>query len=210
MSRGSQPDGSAYGAVTNRFMAYAFYKNRIVQSVGTNCGQRHLHRYVTLDIDILRRFSHRMDRLTVHCWICSFGLDIGTHKGWNARLQAAESSSIVETDTEGGPGEIRQFTGVPSPHGMKKRGKGKHHHVGQYDRSKPLPKGHVEVDINKIDYAVIPAGTLQEVYSALCFEGRLDDALHVIKQSIRAGRDDCLKKCVASFIFLSVCIDSCV
>jgi pentatricopeptide repeat protein len=51
----------------------------------------------------------------------------------------------------------------------------------------------VVVDLNEVDFLSTPPKALQDMYSSLCAEGRLDDALFVIKQSIRAGRDDALR-----------------
>jgi len=95
--------------------------------------------------------------------------------------------------------DVRQYSGMTKPpqqqirHNLVKskpppaRVKGK---SKRYD--KPRAKG-VEIDLYKVDYAHAPPKVLQELYSALCSEQRLDDALHVIKQSIRAGRDDALR-----------------
>ena len=49
------------------------------------------------------------------------------------------------------------------------------------------------VDLEVLDFVDADAKLLEEVYSALCAESRLDDALFVLKQSIRAGREDALR-----------------
>ena len=51
----------------------------------------------------------------------------------------------------------------------------------------------VSVDLDTLEFVDADAKLLNEVYSALCAESRLDDALFVLKQSIRAGREDVLQ-----------------
>jgi pentatricopeptide repeat protein len=95
---------------------------------------------------------------------------------------------------------VRQYSGMPKPRQQNQfhqdlaksksspsRMKGK---SKRYER--PRSKS-VEIDLYTVDYAHESPKVLQELYSALCSEGRLDDALHIIKQSIRAGRDDALR-----------------
>jgi pentatricopeptide repeat protein len=49
------------------------------------------------------------------------------------------------------------------------------------------------VDLDSLDFVDADAKLLEGVYSSLCAEARLDDALFVLKQSIRAGREDALR-----------------
>jgi hypothetical protein len=44
-----------------------------------------------------------------------------------------------------------------------------------------------------VDYRETPAVTIDRLYARLCDAGKLDDALLVVKECIRAGRDDVLK-----------------
>lgn len=46
-----------------------------------------------------------------------------------------------------------------------------------------------------VDYRHAPAATIDKLYSRLCDNGKLDDALLVVKECIRAGRGDVLKMC---------------
>ena len=48
--------------------------------------------------------------------------------------------------------------------------------------------------LQSVSYTDTPANTIERLYSRLCDSGRLDDALTVLKDSIRAGRVDVLKQ----------------
>ncbi|KAI8105889.1 hypothetical protein M9434_000468 [Picochlorum sp. BPE23] len=90
--------------------------------------------------------------------------------------------------------DIRTFTTI-----KRNDNQGKFSNAGKktkQHRHKPRRRQNAEpmsVDLNRIDFLNASAKMLQDVYSALCYEERLDDALFVIKQSIRAGRDDALQ-----------------
>lgn len=54
------------------------------------------------------------------------------------------------------------------------------------------PRGEV-IDLDSLDFVETDAKVLEGIYSSLCAESRLDDALFVLKQSIRAEREDALR-----------------
>ena len=60
------------------------------------------------------------------------------------------------------------------------------------DKQKNAKRPHT-VDLDSLDFVHADAKLLEGVYSSLCAEARLDDALFVLKQSIRAGREDALR-----------------
>ena len=59
---------------------------------------------------------------------------------------------------------------------------------------KPREKMNIVVDLQELDFLTASPKMLEDIYSSLCADEKLDDALFVIKQSIRAGRDDALRR----------------
>lgn len=55
-----------------------------------------------------------------------------------------------------------------------------------------------EFDPTITDFSLASASDIERKYSQLCGESRLDDALNLIKECIRAGRLDVFGKCVTS------------
>lgn len=131
--------------------------------------------------------NHDMNSMNGNDEIRQFGFSV---KGGNAN-----GNGIVHADGR------KSFYGGPKKKTDRKRN----------GRSS---KKQVEVDLNTIDYLTVEAKALENLYSSLCYEERLDDALFVIKQSIRAGRDDALKMYVLAplivFLFPTFVVHMCI
>lgn len=65
---------------------------------------------------------------------------------------------------------------------------------GKTRSRKPRNKKDLVVDLQELDFLSTSPKMLEDIYSSLCADEKLDDALFVIKQSIRAGRDDALRR----------------
>ncbi len=81
-------------------------------------------------------------------------------------------------------------TSTPQQRGAQNRGQ---NGGGRASGRKKMATRPQTVDLDTLDFVDADAKLLEGVYSSLCAEARLDDALFVLKQSIRAGREDALR-----------------
>jgi len=88
-----------------------------------------------------------------------------------------------------GNGASTSKNGSKPPHGHgHSNGNGNGNGAG-YPPPPVLP-----LDTAAVNFSEPPAISILKLYSALCAAGRLDDALVVLKESMRAGREDVLRK----------------
>jgi pentatricopeptide repeat protein len=97
---------------------------------------------------------------------------------------------VVAHAAHTGTVKLSAKTSTPQQRGAQNRGQ---NGGGRASGRKKMAARPQTVDLDTLDFVDADAKLLEGVYSSLCAEARLDDALFVLKQSIRAGREDALR-----------------